>query len=340
MHEGKEIEIVSFDPQQGAIFFILHEQKVGQAALRARRARLHAVPHRARARAAFRACCCARCIRPRPARRCPARRAFITDQDSPLKERWGGWYATGNLGERRMANAVAPETQRRERRAALRRRCEAFDPSAYLAPGSDEVALLVLAHQTQMHNLITLTNYQTRIALHDGGKDGRRSAVPDDAAEARAVREARRAAAALPAVRQRGAAAGPRRAEGHRGIRVRARVRGARPARFEGPLAARLRPAHADLPLSVQLPHLLRRLRRDARAGEELRLSPPARDPERRRRPGRDFVTSRPRTGTRSWTSCSRPSPACRANGSDYARSNQLRAQPHRHQLTYGDRSK
>jgi len=29
---------------------------------------------------------------------------------------------------------------------------------------SDIVAHLVLAHQTQMHNLITLTNYQTRIA--------------------------------------------------------------------------------------------------------------------------------------------------------------------------------
>jgi len=42
-----------------------------------------------------------------------------------------------------------------------------YDPSAYLTSGSDEVALLVLAHQTQMHNLITLTNYKTRIALHD-----------------------------------------------------------------------------------------------------------------------------------------------------------------------------
>jgi len=41
-----------------------------------------------------------------------------------------------------------------------------YDPSAYLTPGSDAVALLVLGHQTQMHNLITLTNYKTRIALH------------------------------------------------------------------------------------------------------------------------------------------------------------------------------
>ena len=42
----------------------------------------------------------------------------------------------------------------------------AYDAGAYLAPGSDQVALLVLTHQAQMHNLITLTNYQTRLALY------------------------------------------------------------------------------------------------------------------------------------------------------------------------------
>jgi hypothetical protein len=47
-----------------------------------------------------------------------------------------------------------------------------FDASAYLAPGSDQVALLVLTHQAQMHNLITLTNYQTRLALYGLEKAG------------------------------------------------------------------------------------------------------------------------------------------------------------------------
>jgi hypothetical protein len=45
-----------------------------------------------------------------------------------------------------------------------------FKASDYLGPGSDAVALLVLAHQTQMHNLITLTNYKTRIALYNLGR--------------------------------------------------------------------------------------------------------------------------------------------------------------------------
>src|SRR6202041_3172560 len=44
-----------------------------------------------------------------------------------------------------------------------------FDTSLVLSGQSDVVAHLVLAHQTQMHNLITLTNYQTRIALYKAG---------------------------------------------------------------------------------------------------------------------------------------------------------------------------
>jgi hypothetical protein len=42
--------------------------------------------------------------------------------------------------------------------------------SAYLTNTSDVVAHLVLAHQTQMHNLITQTNYQTRLAQHAEAK--------------------------------------------------------------------------------------------------------------------------------------------------------------------------
>jgi hypothetical protein len=41
-----------------------------------------------------------------------------------------------------------------------------FDTSAYLAPGSDIVALLVLAHQTHVHNLITQAGYETKKAMY------------------------------------------------------------------------------------------------------------------------------------------------------------------------------
>src|SRR4030095_10042747 len=42
-----------------------------------------------------------------------------------------------------------------------------FDTSAYVAPGSDIVALLVLEHQAETHNLLTRANYQARAALRD-----------------------------------------------------------------------------------------------------------------------------------------------------------------------------
>jgi hypothetical protein len=42
-----------------------------------------------------------------------------------------------------------------------------FDPTAYLAPGSDVVALLVLGHQTRVHNLVTRAGFEALLALRD-----------------------------------------------------------------------------------------------------------------------------------------------------------------------------
>jgi hypothetical protein len=45
--------------------------------------------------------------------------------------------------------------------------------------GSDVVAHLVLAHQTQMHNLITLTNYKTRLALYSQAQQAKSAPAAD-----------------------------------------------------------------------------------------------------------------------------------------------------------------
>ena len=188
VHEGKEIELVSFDARQGAIFYLVHEQKVDKPVFE--RAELD----------------CTQCHIAAGTRGVPGvllrsvpptstgtlvtgASTFITDQDSPFKERWGGWYVTGKLAHGTLANAVAPEgaSGKSVTLAALEK---TFDPPAYLAPGSDVVALLVLAHQTQMHNLITLTNYKTRIARHAlagqsaGAAGSAESALPPPAADA------------------------------------------------------------------------------------------------------------------------------------------------------------
>ena len=166
VHEGKAIEIVSFDPMQGAIFFLLDENKVERPAFQ--RAELD----------------CTQCHIAAGTRGIPGvllrsvyptstgtlvtgTRSFITDQESPWSERWGGWYVTGDLaGGTHMGNASSESSN------TLTPFPVAFTPQSYLAPGSDVVAHLVLAHQTQMHNLITLTNYKTRLALYSNTSPG------------------------------------------------------------------------------------------------------------------------------------------------------------------------
>ncbi len=97
---------------------------------------------------------------------------FRTDQASPFQQRWGGWYVSGTHGsQRHMGNVVVddaeqPESLDVEAGANLSDLSTKFDTSSYLNGHSDLVALMVLVHQTEIHNLITAANFQTRQALH------------------------------------------------------------------------------------------------------------------------------------------------------------------------------
>jgi hypothetical protein len=96
------------------------------------------------------------------------------DQTTPVDRRWGGWYVTGTHGKQKHLGNH-PIRNRNERELIhnnpdgqnLTDLSDFLDPSAYLSPHSDLVALMVLEHQTEMHNLITRANMQTRLALHD-----------------------------------------------------------------------------------------------------------------------------------------------------------------------------
>ncbi len=165
VHEGKEIEVVSFDKRQGAIFFILHEEKTAKP--RFERAELDCTQCHIAAGTRGIPGVLLRSVNPTTTGTLVSgAKTFISDQESPFKERWGGWYVTGKLATLTMANAVAADDAT-GKNPPLSPLAHSFDASAYLTPDSDAVALLVLAHQTQMHNLITLTNYRTRIALND-----------------------------------------------------------------------------------------------------------------------------------------------------------------------------
>jgi hypothetical protein len=91
---------------------------------------------------------------------------FRTTYQSPWKERWGGWYVTGESGAmRHLGNATFPEDASVEPAATRSELGSRMDVDAYLAPTSDIVALMVLEHQTYVHNLITRANHETRVAL-------------------------------------------------------------------------------------------------------------------------------------------------------------------------------
>lgn len=95
---------------------------------------------------------------------------FVTDSTSEFHERWGGWYVSGDHGEmRHMGNTICNGTAKtfdREIGANRLDLSDDFQSEDYLSRHSDLVALMVLAHQTQMHNAIAAANFETRSAMH------------------------------------------------------------------------------------------------------------------------------------------------------------------------------
>ncbi|MEP3482113.1 MAG: hypothetical protein ABJZ55_22910 [Fuerstiella sp.] len=93
-----------------------------------------------------------------------------TTDRSPFEERWGGWYVTGSHGSmRHMGNALyREETEDIDRNAHANRTSlsDLFRTTPYLTEHSDIVALMVLQHQTQMHNAIAAANYESRQAVY------------------------------------------------------------------------------------------------------------------------------------------------------------------------------
>ncbi|WP_411279270.1 hypothetical protein [Gemmatimonas sp.] len=100
-----------------------------------------------------------------------------TTDATPLRQRFGGWYVTGTAGAAAHAgNVYSPKlshevTDKQSYRSQIDMATESartdlagkFDPAPYLSAHSDVVALMVLVHQTVVHNLIT--------AVHEAAPD-------------------------------------------------------------------------------------------------------------------------------------------------------------------------
>jgi hypothetical protein len=172
VHDGKALEVVSFDPVQGAIFYLLDSRKVEKPVFQ--RAELDCTQcHIAPATRDVPGVLLRSIFPSATGTQVMKTTSFVTSQDSPLKDRWGGWYVTGKSGrQQHMGNVIVqdrdhPELLDRTAGTNVTHLTGRFDKTIYLTADSDIVAHLVLGHQTQMHNLITETNYKTRIALYD-----------------------------------------------------------------------------------------------------------------------------------------------------------------------------
>lgn len=80
---------------------------------------------------------------------------FVTSDQSPISERWGGWFFTGSAGKQQNMGTNLNTSELGK----------AANRTLYLTPHSDIVALMVVAHQTRVHNWIAQVSEVTRMIL-------------------------------------------------------------------------------------------------------------------------------------------------------------------------------
>jgi hypothetical protein len=165
--QSPSLEIASFDPELGPVFYTLPQQQADEPAMERQIGS------------------CLRCHDsysltgggvPRfllgsgytgPDGELVSHEAWIlTSQATSMRNRWGGWYVTGRHGDaKHLGNIVVQNAEDLQELDSLRignveDLSAFFDTSAYLTPYSDIVALMVLEHQVEVHNLISRLRYE------------------------------------------------------------------------------------------------------------------------------------------------------------------------------------
>src|SRR6202167_5948119 len=109
VHDGKVIEVISFDPVQGAIFYILDEHQSDHPVFQ--RAELDCTQCHVAAGTRGIPGVLLRSIftSPTGTQAIPSQ-SFTTGHESPFSERWGGWYVTGTYGSQtHMGNVLVED---------------------------------------------------------------------------------------------------------------------------------------------------------------------------------------------------------------------------------------
>jgi hypothetical protein len=169
---GDVLEISAADPQLGAVFYTLDQQEVNRP--RFMRQTDNCLQCHASSQTKNVPGHVLRSVFPdRGGEAILSMGASRVDQTTAIDRRWGGWYVTGthgkqtHLGNFTVNNRNDRETVVKNPNGQNVTKLATFvDTSKYLTPHSDIVALLVLEHQAEAHNLIARASIQSRLALH------------------------------------------------------------------------------------------------------------------------------------------------------------------------------
>lgn len=183
---GKSLELIAFDATQGAVFYVLTEQKVDKP--RFERAQLDCVQcHIASATHGVPGVIVRSVLTAPSGNPKGGAPVHTMGHETPFAERWGGWYVTGSPSSQAHMGNLKSEKSPNAFGQNLPDLDGFIDASRFLTKDSDIVAHLVLAHQTQMHNLVTETNYRYRLGLHadelKAKREGREPAGPSKETE-------------------------------------------------------------------------------------------------------------------------------------------------------------
>jgi len=167
---GDIIELSAVDPQQGAIFYTIDQARSDNPTIK--RDQNQCMTCHATSKTANVPGYLVRSVYAGPTGHPHYSLGTIrTDHKTKLEDRFGGWFVTGQHGTmRHRGNVIArndPVNPIDAEEGANRTDLNSLvKTDNYLRPTSDIVALMVLEHQSQMHNRITAASYETRRALH------------------------------------------------------------------------------------------------------------------------------------------------------------------------------
>jgi len=170
VQNGEVLELSAVDPHLGAVFYVLDQRETDSPKIK--RDRGECLSCHASSRTKGVPGFLVRSVFPGiDGRPFYSLGTTTTDHTTPLAERYGGWYVTGQHGDMgHRGNSIASEDseppidiRRGANRTVLPKHVES---EAYLHTDSDLVALMVLEHQSQMHNFITRAQFESKMAAH------------------------------------------------------------------------------------------------------------------------------------------------------------------------------